>query len=101
MVFHIGSSDILSDLSDTGVLKAGARRRLPPVAVLGSSVRGLSNVLKLRLFAFVVLAAATMAQSTVKDALVKHWSTSKDFTIAVAKLDSCPKTTDSSPYRRN
>jgi hypothetical protein len=43
-------------------------------------------VLKLRLFAFVVLAAAAMAQSTVKDALVKHWSTSKDFTIAVAKL---------------
>jgi hypothetical protein len=29
---------------------------------------------------------STIPQSTIKDALVKHWKTSGDFTIAVAKL---------------
>jgi hypothetical protein len=33
-----------------------------------------------------LLAVPALAQSTVKDALVKHWKTSADFTIAVAKL---------------
>ena len=34
--------------------------------------------------AFLVGSAAAQAQSTVKDALVKHWKTSGEFTIAVA-----------------
>jgi hypothetical protein len=35
----------------------------------------------------ILLAAAPLfAQSTVKDALVKHWKTTGDFTLAVAKL---------------
>ena len=33
-----------------------------------------------------ILAVPALAQSTVKDALVKHWKTSGEFTIAVAKL---------------
>jgi hypothetical protein len=32
------------------------------------------------------LAQSTVPSSTIKDALVKHWKTSSDFTIAVAKL---------------
>ena len=35
---------------------------------------------------FLLLAVPVLAQSTVKDSLVKHWKVSKDFTIAVAKL---------------
>jgi len=41
---------------------------------------------KMTLIALVALAGPAMAQSTVKDALAKHWKTSQDFTIAVAKL---------------
>ena len=33
-----------------------------------------------------LLTIPALAQSTIKDALVKHWKTSGDFTIAVAKL---------------
>jgi hypothetical protein len=40
----------------------------------------------MKLLTFFVLAVPALAQSTVKDALVKHWNTSKEFTIAVAKL---------------
>jgi hypothetical protein len=36
--------------------------------------------------AFAILAIPVLAQSTVKDAMVKHWKTSQEFTIAVAKL---------------
>ena len=43
-------------------------------------------MLKIGLFTFFVLAAPALAQSTVKEALVKHWKISKDFTIAVVKL---------------
>ncbi len=39
-----------------------------------------------RLAAFTLLAIPALAQSTIKDALVKHWKTSQEFTIAVAKL---------------
>jgi DinB superfamily len=39
-----------------------------------------------KLVALVALALPALAQSTVKDALVKHWKTTEDFTIAVAKL---------------
>ena len=39
-----------------------------------------------KLAAFVLLTTPAFAQSTVKDALVKHWKTSQDFTLAVAKL---------------
>jgi hypothetical protein len=40
----------------------------------------------MKLLTLFVLAVPALAQSTVKDALVKHWNTSKEFTIAVAKL---------------
>jgi len=43
-------------------------------------------MLTIKLFAFVALAVPALAQSTVKEALVKHWQVSKDFTLAVAKL---------------
>jgi hypothetical protein len=33
-----------------------------------------------------ILAVPALAQSTIKDALVKHWKASGDFTVAVAKL---------------
>jgi len=32
------------------------------------------------------LALPALAQTTIKDALVKHWKTTEDFTIAVAKM---------------
>jgi DinB superfamily len=38
------------------------------------------------LLAMLVLALPAMSQSTVKDALVKHWKVTGDFTIAVARL---------------
>jgi len=37
------------------------------------------------LTAMIALAAPVLAQSGIKDALVKHWKTTTDFTIAVAK----------------
>ena len=40
--------------------------------------------MKTRLLTILVLAAPAFAQTTVKDALVKHWKTSGEFTIAVA-----------------
>jgi uncharacterized damage-inducible protein DinB len=36
-------------------------------------------------FLFAAIAAPILAQSTIKDALVKHWKASGDLTIAVAK----------------
>lgn len=42
--------------------------------------------MKMRIAPFLLLTVPLFAQSTVKDALVKHWKVSKDFTIAVAKL---------------
>jgi hypothetical protein len=42
--------------------------------------------MKTKLFAMLTLALPALAQTTVKDALVKHWKTSEDFTLAVAKL---------------
>src|ERR1700751_389368 len=44
------------------------------------------GVALLSLIAVPALAQSTIPQSTIKDALVKHWKTSGDFTIAVAKL---------------
>ena len=41
---------------------------------------------KTMLVTFVAVAGTAMAQTTIKDALVKHWKTSGDFTLAVAKL---------------
>jgi hypothetical protein len=38
-----------------------------------------------QLLTLAVLAIPAFAQSTVKDALVKHWKTTTDFTLAVAK----------------
>ncbi len=43
-------------------------------------------MLKLGVALLSLLAVPALAQSTVKDALVNHWKTSGDFTIAVAKL---------------
>jgi hypothetical protein len=40
----------------------------------------------MKLAAFLLVAIPAMAQVTVKDALVKHWKTSQNFTLAVAKL---------------
>jgi hypothetical protein len=40
----------------------------------------------LKVVTFVALVVPALAQTTIKDALVKHWKTSADFTIAVAKL---------------
>jgi hypothetical protein len=39
-----------------------------------------------KILALLALSLPAFAQSTVKDALVKHWKVSSDFTIAVAKL---------------
>ncbi|MEO8596152.1 MAG: DinB family protein [Candidatus Solibacter sp.] len=41
--------------------------------------------MKLRLFALMLAAAPVFAQSGIKEALAKHWKSSGDFTIAVAK----------------
>ena len=43
-------------------------------------------MVKMRLLVFVALAVPALAQTTIKEALVKHWQVSKDFTLAVAKL---------------
>jgi hypothetical protein len=43
-------------------------------------------MLKVSLLALLVSAVPALAQSTVKDALVKHWKTSQEFTVAVARL---------------
>ena len=40
--------------------------------------------MKTSLFAILALAIPALAQTTVKDALVKHWKTSGEFTLAVA-----------------
>ena len=40
--------------------------------------------MKTKLLSILALAAPAFAQTTVKDALVKHWKTSGEFTIAVA-----------------
>lgn len=42
--------------------------------------------MKTSLLTLVALVNAALAQTTVKDALVKHWKTSGEFTIAVASL---------------
>jgi uncharacterized damage-inducible protein DinB len=42
-------------------------------------------MMKTNLLLIFALAVPALAQSTVKDALVKHWKTSGEFTIAVAK----------------
>jgi hypothetical protein len=44
------------------------------------------GVALLSILAVPALAQSTIAQSPIKDALVKHWKASGDFTIAVAKL---------------
>jgi hypothetical protein len=41
---------------------------------------------KIKFLMFLALAVSALAQTTIKDALVKHWKVSSDFTIAVAKL---------------
>lgn len=41
---------------------------------------------KMKLLPFLALAIPALAQTTIKDALAKHWKVSTDFTIAVAKL---------------
>ena len=41
--------------------------------------------LKTTLFTILTIAVPCFAQTTVKDALVKHWKTSGEFTLAVAE----------------
>ena len=43
-------------------------------------------MLKIGVALLSILTIPALAQSTIKDALVKHWKTSGDFTVAVAKL---------------
>jgi hypothetical protein len=43
-------------------------------------------MIKTKFLTFIALAVPALAQTSVKDALVKHWKVSSDFTIAVAKL---------------
>jgi len=43
------------------------------------------QIMKTILFTILALSLPALAQTTVKDALVKHWKTSGEFTIAVAK----------------
>src|SRR5271170_1541712 len=48
------------------------------------------KLMKIKLLAAALLAVPAFAQSTggdaMKDALVKHWKTTGDFTVAVAKM---------------
>ena len=39
-----------------------------------------------KLFLILALAIPAFSQSSIKDALVKHWKVTGDFTVAVAKL---------------
>lgn len=41
--------------------------------------------MRTNLFTLLALALPAFAQTTVKDTLVKHWKTSADFTLAVAR----------------
>jgi len=43
-------------------------------------------MLKIGVALLSILTIPALGQSTIKDALVKHWKTSGDFTVAVAKL---------------
>jgi hypothetical protein len=45
-----------------------------------------STMTKNKFLTFLALAVPALAQTTIKDALAKHWKVSTDFTIAVAKL---------------
>src|SRR5262249_32974802 len=45
-----------------------------------------SQTMKTKLLLTIALAWPALAQNTVKDALVKHWKVTGDFTMAVAKL---------------
>jgi uncharacterized damage-inducible protein DinB len=45
----------------------------------------LGHNMKTKMFTILALAIPTLAQTTVKDTLVKHWKTSGEFTLAVAK----------------
>jgi hypothetical protein len=42
--------------------------------------------MKKKLFTILLAAAPVFAQSTIKDALVKHWKVTGEFTLAVARL---------------
>jgi uncharacterized damage-inducible protein DinB len=44
----------------------------------------LEEIMKSTLLTILAVALPALAQTTVKDALVKHWQTSREFTIAVA-----------------
>lgn len=39
-----------------------------------------------KLLAILVLGVPAIAQTTIKDSLAKHWTTTAEFTLAVAKL---------------
>ena len=44
-----------------------------------------AEIMKTRVFALIALALPAFSQTGIQDALAKHWKTSGDFTIAVAK----------------
>ena len=56
--------------------------------------------MKFNLSIMLALAGPVLAQSTVKDALTKHWKTSAEFTIAVANAMPAEATTSARPPRR-
>jgi uncharacterized damage-inducible protein DinB len=45
-----------------------------------------AEIMKTRLFVLIALALPAFSQTGIQDALAKHWKTSGDFTIAVAKV---------------
>jgi hypothetical protein len=69
------------------VAKVGIRAKLePPFLTNAIDCCTMAIMLKIGVALLSILAVPALAQSTIKDALVKHWKTSGDFTIAVAKL---------------
>jgi uncharacterized damage-inducible protein DinB len=51
---------------------------------LPTCVGTINGIMKITLLTILALAVPALAQTTVKDALVKHWKTSGEFTLAVA-----------------
>src|SRR5207248_7372067 len=44
------------------------------------------KIMKKQLFTMLMAVLPSLAQTTIKDALVKHWKVTEDFTLAVAKM---------------
>src|SRR5213078_2497636 len=44
------------------------------------------KIMKKQLFTMLMAVMPALAQTAIKDALVKHWKVTEDFTLAVAKM---------------